>query len=133
MKKSRKVFTHPSSLIPHPSEGGSPLDKSATPDRDPLAQPSLNPADSSTPTAPPPSAPAPAAPPAPGPEETPPEVPLTPMAWLAQNAVYLVLLAALVIWIVSSFGWEGLPSAALTILGIGFIIFIHELGHFLVA
>src|SRR5262245_38603569 len=72
-------------------------------------------------------------PPAPGTEETPPEVPLTPMGWLAQNAIYLAMLAALIIWIVSSFGWEGLPNAGLTILGIGFIIFIHELGHFLVA
>jgi regulator of sigma E protease len=108
------------------------LDKSATPDRDPLTQPAVNSADNLTTATSPPSAPAPA-PPAPGPEETPPEVPLTPMGWLAQNAIYLVIIAALVIWIVSSFGWEGLPKAGLTIVGIGFIIFIHELGHFLVA
>src|SRR5262249_2973386 len=66
-------------------------------------------------------------------EESPPEVPLTPMAWLSQNAIYLIILGALIIWIVSNFGWQGLPNAGLTILGIGFIIFIHELGHFLVA
>src|SRR5947209_7169738 len=119
MKKDFSLFIpHPSSLIPS-DEGGSPLDKSATPDRDPVAQPAVNAAENIPPTPPSPSAPPPAAPPAPGPEETPPEVPLTPMGWLAQNAIYLVLLAALVIWIVSSFGWEGLPSAALTILGIG--------------
>src|SRR5262249_18614164 len=66
-------------------------------------------------------------------EESPPEVPLTPMAWLSQNAIYLIILGALIIWIVSNFGWQGLPNAGLTILGIGFIIFFHELGHFLVA
>ena len=84
------------------------MDKSATPARDPLAQPAVNSADNLTPTAPLPSAPAPAAPPAvppaPGPEETPPDVPLTPMGWLAQNAIYLIIFAALVIWIVSSNG-----------------------------
>src|SRR5439155_10474132 len=58
---------------------------------------------------------------------------LTPMAWLAQNGIYLVFIAAFLIWLYTKFGWEGLPSAALTILGIGFIIFIHELGHFFVA
>jgi membrane-associated protease RseP (regulator of RpoE activity) len=62
-----------------------------------------------------------------------PEVPLTPMGWLAQNGVYLAIVAALVVWLYSSFGWAGLPSALWTVLGIGFIIFIHELGHFLVA
>src|SRR5262245_18139993 len=55
------------------------------------------------------------------------------MAWLMQNGVYLVLLLVGVILLYRSYGWEGLPSAALTVFGIGFIIFIHELGHFLVA
>ena len=66
-------------------------------------------------------------------DDGPAEVPLTPLAWLAQNGIYLLIIAAVVIWIVRSQGWEGLPSAALTVLGVGFIIFIHELGHFLVA
>ena len=83
------------------------MDKSATPERDPLAQPAVNSADKITPTAPPPSAPAPAVPPVPGAEETPPEVPLTPMGWLAQNAIYLVLIAALVMLLAT-------PSAVLS-------------------
>src|SRR5262245_21509659 len=55
------------------------------------------------------------------------------MAWLMQNGVYLVLLLVGVILLYRAYGWEGLPSAFLTIFGIGFIIFVHELGHFLVA
>jgi regulator of sigma E protease len=66
-------------------------------------------------------------------DDAPVEVPLTPMGWLAQNAVYLVIIAAVVFWLVRTVGWGGLPSAGLTVLGVGFIIFIHELGHFLVA
>jgi membrane-associated protease RseP (regulator of RpoE activity) len=62
-----------------------------------------------------------------------PDVPLTPVAWLMQNSIYLAFMVAGVIWLYSSYGWEGLPSAALTIFGIGFIIFVHELGHFAVA
>src|SRR6266542_6445868 len=99
-RKKSLSSVHRSSFIVHRSEGGSPLDKSATPDRDPVGQPAVNSAANIPPTPPSPAAPAPAAPPAPGPEQTPPEVPLTPMAWLAQNAIYLVILAALVIWIV---------------------------------
>lgn len=62
-----------------------------------------------------------------------PETPLTPGQWLAQNGIYLAILVGGLIWLYRSHGWEGLPSAFLTVFGIGFIIFIHELGHFLVA
>jgi membrane-associated protease RseP (regulator of RpoE activity) len=63
--------------------------------------------------------------------ETPP--PLTPAAWLANNAVYLVVLGALIGIIWYKLGLEGLWSAAKVVVGIGFVIFIHELGHFLAA
>ncbi len=62
-----------------------------------------------------------------------PETPLTPAQWLSQNGIYLAILVGGLIWLYRSHGWEGLPSAFLTVFGIGFIIFIHELGHFLVA
>jgi len=63
--------------------------------------------------------------------ETPP--PLTPAAWLANNAVYLVVLGAIIGIIWYKLGLEGLWSAAKVVVGIGFVIFIHELGHFLTA
>jgi RIP metalloprotease RseP len=62
-----------------------------------------------------------------------PETPLTPAQWLTQNFIYLAILVGGLIWLYRAHGWEGLPSAFLTVFGIGFIIFIHELGHFLVA
>ena len=129
------------------------MDSSPTPNHDqPVNNPPLTPtgeqragsvSDRSTPRAespvahapgsPAPSSPAPEKPKGPVVEDAAPEVPLTPMAWLAQNAVYLVIIAAVIFWLVRTVGWGGLPSAALTVLGVGFIIFIHELGHFLVA
>ncbi len=59
--------------------------------------------------------------------------PLTPMGWLKQNGVLLVLLAAGAVWIVRNFGLSGLLNAFLAALGVGFVIFVHELGHFLAA
>jgi RIP metalloprotease RseP len=79
-------------------------------------------------------APSPVAPGESGPAvDAPPEVPLTPGQWLARNGVYLAIIIVGLVWLYRAQGWEGLPSAFLTIFGIGFIIFIHELGHFLVA
>ncbi len=63
--------------------------------------------------------------------EAPP--PLTPAAWLANNAIYLVVLGALIGIIWYKLGLEGLWSSAKVVVGIGFVIFIHELGHFLAA
>jgi membrane-associated protease RseP (regulator of RpoE activity) len=63
-------------------------------------------------------------------EEAPP---LTPAAWLANNAVYLVVIGALVGLIWYKLGLEGLWSSAKVVIGLGFVIFIHELGHFLAA
>lgn len=50
-----------------------------------------------------------------------------------QNGIYLGILVAVFVWVYRSYGWEGVPGVLLTIFGIGFIIFIHELGHFAVA
>ena len=59
--------------------------------------------------------------------------PLTPAAWLANNAIYLVLLGAAIGILWYKLGLEGVWSAAKVVFGIGFVIFIHELGHFLAA
>ncbi len=58
---------------------------------------------------------------------------LTPTEWLVNNAVYLVIIGALVGLIWYKLGLEGLGSAAKVVIGLGFVIFIHELGHFLAA
>jgi regulator of sigma E protease len=58
---------------------------------------------------------------------------LTPLEWLKVNSTYLVALVVLAGMLVYFQGWEGLWNAALLVLGLGFVIFIHELGHFLMA
>jgi membrane-associated protease RseP (regulator of RpoE activity) len=60
-------------------------------------------------------------------------LPLTPAAWLANNAVYLVILGAAIGLIWYKLGLESVWSAAKVLIGLGFVIFIHELGHFLAA
>jgi regulator of sigma E protease len=67
-----------------------------------------------------------------GVEEAPPP-PLTPVGWLVNNGVWLLVLAAIIALVVRKLGWEGLWQGGLVIFGIGFVIFIHELGHFLTA
>ncbi len=59
--------------------------------------------------------------------------PLTPAAWLANNAIYLILLGAAIGLLWYKLGLEGVWSAAKVVFGLGFVIFIHELGHFLAA
>lgn len=59
--------------------------------------------------------------------------PLTPAAWLANNAAYLILVGAVVGLIWYKLGLEGVWSVAKVVFGLGFVIFIHELGHFLAA
>jgi regulator of sigma E protease len=58
---------------------------------------------------------------------------LSPGAWLRRNAVYLVLAVALFAFLYSRFGLGGMWSIALVAIGLGLVIFIHELGHFAVA
>lgn len=61
----------------------------------------------------------------------PPE--LTPLGWLQANAVHLVLFGLAIWWLYSNYGVDGVIKASLVVLGLGFVIFIHELGHFLAA
>ncbi len=61
----------------------------------------------------------------------PPE--MTPMAWLKANAVFVFMLVFAVYYLYSNFGFEGVIKAGLVALGLGFVIFIHELGHFVAA
>lgn len=58
----------------------------------------------------------------------PPE--LTPLAWLKANAVFVGMLIFGVYYLYSNFGFDGVIKAGLVALGLGFVIFIHELGHF---
>jgi regulator of sigma E protease len=62
-----------------------------------------------------------------------PAPPLTPAAWMSQNGPYLVIIAAVVGLIAYKWGLDGLWRAFLVVIGLGFVIFIHELGHFLAA
>src|SRR5205807_1024920 len=64
----------------------------------------------------------------------PPEEPALSFGeWLKANAFVLVTVAIVVVILLRNFDTEGLWSVAKAALGLGFIIFIHELGHFLVA
>jgi regulator of sigma E protease len=58
---------------------------------------------------------------------------MTPMAWLKANAVFVFMLIFAVYYLYSNFGFEGVIKAGLVALGLGFVIFIHELGHFVAA
>ncbi len=53
--------------------------------------------------------------------------------WLMRNSFSLLLMAAVFLWLYSYFGAEGMVSILKAALGLGFVIFIHELGHFAVA
>ncbi|MGL4552667.1 MAG: site-2 protease family protein, partial [Gemmataceae bacterium] len=70
----------------------------------------------------------------PVPTPAPPEdAPLTARGWLAQNGVMMLLLIAAGGFLFNRVGFEGLVPAALAAVGLGFLIFIHELGHFAAA
>lgn len=62
-----------------------------------------------------------------------PEAPLSPAAWLAQNSTFLVAFAAAVGAVWYFHGPAGVLRAGLVALGLGLVIFVHELGHFLAA
>ena len=61
----------------------------------------------------------------------PPE--MTPMAWLKANSVFVLMLIFGIYYLYSNFGFDGVIKAGLVALGLGFVIFIHELGHFVAA
>jgi membrane-associated protease RseP (regulator of RpoE activity) len=81
----------------------------------------LKPTDDGSASAPPPPPPADAAP------------PLTPTAWLMNNAIYIVIIGAIVGLIWYKLGLDSVWAIAKVVVGLGFVIFIHELGHFLAA
>jgi membrane-associated protease RseP (regulator of RpoE activity) len=59
--------------------------------------------------------------------------PVTLGAWLQQNGPFVVLLVGAVVFVAVRFGLDVLLSVALTVIGLSFVIFIHELGHFVAA
>jgi regulator of sigma E protease len=54
-------------------------------------------------------------------------------AWLMRNGITLVMAAVVVVWLYKYFGPEGTLSIVKVAVGLGLVIFVHELGHFLVA
>jgi regulator of sigma E protease len=77
-------------------------------------------------------------PPPPAEGSAPPDEPiddaqLSPRAWVARNGPTLLLVLAAVIALYYKIGLEGLWTVAKVAIGLGAVIFIHELGHFLVA
>jgi regulator of sigma E protease len=82
-------------------------------------EPGLEAADASTAAAAPPS-----------PADAPP---LGPIDWLKVNGPVLLLVAAGIVWLGVKTGPMGLWRGFLVVVGIGFVIFVHELGHFLAA
>ena len=59
--------------------------------------------------------------------------PLTPMGWLQQNSPFLVAFIAVVALLYHYFDFDGLIRGAEVVFGLGLVIFIHELGHFVAA
>jgi regulator of sigma E protease len=53
--------------------------------------------------------------------------------WLARNGPILVPLGALLVYLFIQFDSDGLWAIAKAALGLSFVVFFHELGHFLVA
>ena len=67
------------------------------------------------------------------PGQQPVPVPLSPASWLAQNALFFAILALGAGWLWMKQGPYALVQAALVVAGLGLVIFVHELGHFLAA
>src|SRR6185503_3668902 len=62
-----------------------------------------------------------------------PEQELTFGQWCVRNGPILAILILLFGFLWTKFDYEGLWALTKAALGLGFVIFIHELGHFLVA
>jgi regulator of sigma E protease len=88
------------------------LDNQQIPDHDPAVTP------------PPPPAP---------PDEPIDDAQLSPRAWVVRHGPTLLLVLAGMVAIYYKLGLEGMWSIAKVALGLGAVIFVHELGHFLVA
>ncbi len=54
-------------------------------------------------------------------------------AWLIFRLSLMLVVTAGLLWVLFAFGPRNLVVGALVLLGLGFVIFIHELGHFAVA
>src|SRR5207302_689805 len=98
--------------------GGSPLDSQQASNRDPDVTPPQPPAPSGNGTPP---------------DESIDDAQLSARAWLARNGTTVMLVVAGLVAIYYKFGLEGMWTIAKVILGLSAVIFIHELGHFLVA
>lgn len=61
------------------------------------------------------------------------EADLTPSQWFVQNSRMLIIVLAVFLFLFYKFGVDGLISIGWAAVGLGLVIFIHELGHFLVA
>jgi regulator of sigma E protease len=59
--------------------------------------------------------------------------PLTIRDWLVANSVALLLVAAVIGFVFYKFSLDGVVSIGKAVVGLSFVVFIHELGHFLVA
>jgi regulator of sigma E protease len=58
---------------------------------------------------------------------------LTPVEWLKANGFFLTLLICSIAFVLVRWGVDVFLQGLLVVLGLGFVIFIHELGHFLAA
>ena len=67
------------------------------------------------------------------PDSTEPEPEPTLGQWLRGNAFILAILGAIFVYLYLNFDSSGLWAIGKAALGLSFVIFIHELGHFLVA
>ena len=78
--------------------------------------------------------PTPSAPPVPPDDDDSAPIEMTPSQWLRANAITIIILAVgLVLLYRWVGGMEGMWSVAKMVIGLSFVIFIHELGHFAVA
>ena len=59
--------------------------------------------------------------------------PVSPASWLAQNALFFAILGLGAGWLWMKQGPYALVQAGLVVAGLGLVIFVHELGHFLAA
>jgi regulator of sigma E protease len=79
------------------------------------------------------STPPPEPEPAPAPPDEPDDSQLPPSAWLVRNGTTLLIFAGLIGLLLWKWGLGSTLNLALVGLGLGLVIFIHELGHFAVA
>ncbi|HWY88805.1 MAG TPA: hypothetical protein VNX28_18985, partial [Gemmataceae bacterium] len=59
--------------------------------------------------------------------------PVTTRDWWVQNGPILLIVFALFVYLFMKFDSDGLVAIAKAALGLSFVVFLHELGHFLAA